>query len=242
MPTCCAAATLSEERLRGPDGTLRDFETLKAPAFDDVRGAGELIARCARLGVGVALDDFGTGYASLTYFRRLPAQVIKVDISFITGMLHNSEDLAIVESVLGLAKAFGRTVVAEGAERAEQAQLLRQMECDDAQGSGISPPLPGEAVLPWLAGFALSGSWKPAENGAQVAPLLEQIARHHAALHFTAGDLLQFVQDRAPAERLEALREHLETQSRKLLQDIRQLRALAAAADHRATRRAPANT
>lgn len=94
------------------------------------------------LGVNFALDDFGTGYSSLTYLRRLQANLIKIDQSFVRDMLSNADDLAIVESIIGLAKLFKRDMIAEGAETIEHGTMLLELGCELAQGYGIAKPMP----------------------------------------------------------------------------------------------------
>ena len=79
-----------------------------------------MISACSELGVSFALDDFGTGYSTLTYLKRLPADVLKIDQSFVREMLDNPEDLTMLEGVLGLATAFRRLAIAEGVETMEQ--------------------------------------------------------------------------------------------------------------------------
>jgi len=97
------------------------------------------------LGISFALDDFGTGYSSLSYLKRLPADTLKIDQSFIRDMLEDPEALAIVEGVIGLTTAFQRTVIAEGVETVEQGVMLMRLGCDLAQGYGIARPMPATA-------------------------------------------------------------------------------------------------
>lgn len=108
--------------------------------------------RLKGLGVGVSIDDFGVGQTSLSYLKRLPADVLKVDRSFVRGVGEDVEDTAIVRMVVGLAHTLGMRVVAEGVESEEQAEQLREMGCDFAQGFLFSKPLPPEEVSNFLAG------------------------------------------------------------------------------------------
>jgi EAL domain-containing protein (putative c-di-GMP-specific phosphodiesterase class I) len=104
------------------------------------------------MGVGISIDDFGTGYSSLAYLKRLPADAIKIDRSFVAGLGEDAEDTAIVGMVIELAHTLGMEVVAEGVETEEQAALLKEMGCDMAQGYHFARPLPPEAVPGFLAG------------------------------------------------------------------------------------------
>lgn len=142
-----------------------ELEVLETSALQDVIQASEVLEACHRLGVSIALDDFGTGYSSLTYLKRLPAHVIKIDRSFVSGMVDDPEDLAIVEGVLSLAKAFGRKVIAEGVETPEHGLMLLQLGCEIAQGYGIARPMPASDLPAWLA------TWRPDPRWAYVEPL-----------------------------------------------------------------------
>jgi diguanylate cyclase (GGDEF)-like protein len=102
--------------------------------------------RLKELGVGVAIDDFGVGYSSLSYLKRLPANILKIDRSFVRGVGEVEEDTAIVRMVIGLAHTLGMKVVAEGIEEWGQATLLAEMGCDMGQGFYFSRPLLAEAV------------------------------------------------------------------------------------------------
>ena len=99
-----------------------------------------------RMGVRVSIDDFGMGYSSLSYLKRLPADALKIDKSFVAGLGEDIEDTAIVRMVIDLAHTFGMEVVAEGVESWAQAELLREMGCDMAQGFCFCEPVPTERI------------------------------------------------------------------------------------------------
>lgn len=127
-----------------------ELEVLETSALDNLETVASVMAECTELGVSFAIDDFGTGYSSLTYLRRLPAQRIKIDQSFVRDMLDDASDLSIVEGVIGLAHSFNRTVVAEGVESDEHCQALLSLGCELAQGYGIARPMPSDALPQWL--------------------------------------------------------------------------------------------
>jgi diguanylate cyclase (GGDEF)-like protein len=106
--------------------------------------------RLHQLGVRLALDDFGTGYSSLSYLRRLPVDVVKIDKTFVLGMATDSGDLAIVRSIVDLARHLGLAAVAEGVETEMTRAMLQEMGCDAAQGFYFSRPLPAERFEAWL--------------------------------------------------------------------------------------------
>lgn len=139
--------------------SLLELEILETAALEDIGSMSKLFAECARLGIQFALDDFGTGYSSLTYFRRLPAEVLKIDQSFVRDMLDDPDDLAIVEGVIGLTQAFRRKVIAEGVETPEHGLVLLQLGCDVAQGYGIARPMPASAVPDWISHFQPDTLW-----------------------------------------------------------------------------------
>ena len=127
-----------------------ELEVLETSALQDVAQASDVINACRALGVNVALDDFGTGYSSLTYLKRLPAETLKIDQSFVRDMYADPEALAILEGVLGLASAFRRQPIAEGVETVETGVMLRHMGCELAQGFAIARPMPAEAMPGWV--------------------------------------------------------------------------------------------
>ncbi|GAB7193322.1 hypothetical protein NUM3379_40310 [Kineococcus sp. NUM-3379] len=108
--------------------------------------APEVLARLNDLGVTLLLDDFGTGYSSLSQLRELPFDVVKVDRSFVGGMLRHRRDRALVQAALSLAGALGMSVIAEGVEEEEQAAALRAAGCPAAQGWLFSRPVPAAAL------------------------------------------------------------------------------------------------
>jgi diguanylate cyclase (GGDEF)-like protein/PAS domain S-box-containing protein len=142
-----------------PPGWL-ELEVLETAALEDMDKAGEIFKQCHALGLSIALDDFGTGYSSLTYFKRLPADTLKIDQVFIRDMLDDPDDMAIVESVVGLTRAFNRQVVAEGLENLSTGNILLQMGCDLAQGYAIAKPMPAADVYSWVETFKADPQWR----------------------------------------------------------------------------------
>lgn len=124
-------------------------EVLESAAIEELNIATDVMKACQARGVRVALDDFGTGYSSLTYLKGLPANIVKIDRSFVIDMLENADDLAIVESVIYLAKRFNKTVVAEGVETTAHIEALHRLGCDILQGYGIAKPMSVENFNVW---------------------------------------------------------------------------------------------
>ncbi len=141
-----------------PPGTL-ELELLETETMNDLSLVAFCIQALDKLGVRVSIDDFGTGYSSLSYLQRLPAQIIKIDQSFVRDMLDNPRDRALVQGIIGLARAFGRDAVAEGVESAAHAVALGEMGCDILQGYGVARPMPADALPTWAAQWALPASF-----------------------------------------------------------------------------------
>jgi diguanylate cyclase (GGDEF)-like protein/PAS domain S-box-containing protein len=133
-----------------PLASWLEIEITESAAHADIEATSALLARCRTLGVSFALDDFGTGYSTLTYLKRLPVDVLKIDRSFVHQMLDDPQDRAIVEGVIGLAGTFGCTVVAEGVESPAQARALLDMGCALGQGNGIAAPMQAAQVGDWI--------------------------------------------------------------------------------------------
>ena len=103
-----------------------------------------------RMGVRISIDDFGMGYSSLSYLKRLPADTLKVDRSFVAGLGEDAEDSAIVQMTIDLAHTLGMRIIAEGVESEEQAEQLKEMGCDLVQGYYFAKPLPPESASEFL--------------------------------------------------------------------------------------------
>lgn len=135
----------------GLDPARLELEVTESAVMGDVEETLGALRRLRSLGVGLAIDDFGTGYSSLSYLSRMPLTTLKVDQSFVRGLGQNPESAAIVNMVLGLAKALNLLTVAEGIETAHHADLLTQAGCNLGQGWLYDKPLPREALAARLA-------------------------------------------------------------------------------------------
>jgi EAL domain-containing protein (putative c-di-GMP-specific phosphodiesterase class I) len=114
----------------------------------------QAVTGLAGMGIRLMIDDFGTGYSSLAYLRRLPVSALKIDKSFVMGMLREENDAVIVRSTIDLGRNLGLEVVAEGVESAELWTRLAALGCDVAQGYHLSPPLPSRDVPGWMEAWA----------------------------------------------------------------------------------------
>lgn len=130
-----------------------EFEIVETSLLRDLDRLAETMNECMRIGVSFALDDFGTGHSSLSYLRRLPAQTLKIDRSFVSGVLDNQSDRALVSGLVGLASNFGHTIVAEGIESRALGSMLLSLGCDCAQGYAIAPPMVPEAFPAWVVAY-----------------------------------------------------------------------------------------
>jgi diguanylate cyclase (GGDEF)-like protein len=137
-----------------------ELEILETSALHDIEEVSRVMHACSKLGVRFALDDFGTGYSSLTYLKRLPAETLKIDQSFVRDMLGDPDDAAIVEGIIGLTVAFRRSVIAEGVETMGHGAMLLSLGCFQAQGYGVARPMPAQEVAPWIHAWASGERWK----------------------------------------------------------------------------------
>jgi len=141
-----------EEALRrsGTPASALEIEVTESLFMDDSADAVAALGQLREMGVHVAIDDFGTGYSAMSYLRRLPVDVLKVDQSFIADMTDSHDARAIAKAIVMLAQTLNKSVVAEGVETAEQAVLLRRWRCHLAQGYYFSRPLPPEGFVELL--------------------------------------------------------------------------------------------
>ncbi|MEL0585860.1 MAG: EAL domain-containing protein [Candidatus Thiodiazotropha sp. (ex. Lucinoma kazani)] len=146
---------ITNQLVTAPAYSDLELEVLETSALDDMLQVSQLMQSCSKIGVSFALDDFGTGYSSLTYLKNLPATQLKIDQSFVRDMLDDPEDLAILEGILGLARAFRRQAIAEGVETLAHGEMLLQLDCELAQGYSIAKPMPANELIDW------SKTWQP---------------------------------------------------------------------------------
>jgi diguanylate cyclase (GGDEF)-like protein len=132
------------------DPSRIELEITESAVMDEPERACLMLNRLSGMGFRLAIDDFGTGYSSFSYLKRMPVNTIKIDKSFVLGMLNDASDTAIVRTSVGLAHSLGLQFVAEGVETAEMLDSLRGLACDCAQGNYLSRPLSGDALIEWL--------------------------------------------------------------------------------------------
>jgi diguanylate cyclase (GGDEF)-like protein len=143
-------ARLAEHEV-GPE--FLEVEITETALIADPRRAQVQLQRLRDRGVRVSLDDFGQGYTSLAQLGNLPLAELKIDRSFVAGMLTNSNDRTIVSTVIDLGHKFGLDVVAEGAESADVLQALVELGCDTAQGFALAPALPADELTTWIGHY-----------------------------------------------------------------------------------------
>ena len=123
------------------------LEVTESALMTDAVGSARILGRLRDAGVGVAIDDFGTGYSSMAYLRRLPANELKIDRSFVSDMLADVRARKLVGSMIDVSHHLDMTAVAEGVEDADTLALLRAMGCDHAQGFHIARPAPPHLAI-----------------------------------------------------------------------------------------------
>jgi diguanylate cyclase (GGDEF)-like protein len=129
---------------------LLQVEVTESAVMADPARALQILTRLHEMGIRIAIDDFGTGYSSLAYLKKLPADEIKIDKSFVRDMPGNADDVTIARSVIDLDHNLGLSVVAEGVEDRAVWDQLAGMGCDLAQGYYLSRPIPAAALTSWV--------------------------------------------------------------------------------------------
>jgi EAL domain-containing protein (putative c-di-GMP-specific phosphodiesterase class I) len=145
-----AEVVSSALRSSGLHGNRLTLELTESAIVQDPARAIRVFEALKALDTTVAMDDFGTGYSSLAYLQRLPIDVLKIDRSFVTGMMSDPDSIAIVRAVLSLADALGMSTTAEGVETVELATTLAALGCASGQGFYFAKPLePNSALAFW---------------------------------------------------------------------------------------------
>ncbi len=130
------------------------LEITESSVLDDPRRTGEVLDRLRALGVRISIDDFGTGYSSMSYLRSLPVDEVKIDRTFVSDLMNQPGDEAIVHAIVTLAGKLGLETVAEGVEDAATWKRLADMGCTRIQGYYLSRPMPHADLPAWLEGAA----------------------------------------------------------------------------------------
>lgn len=140
-------------RSNGVEPESIGLELTETGIMHDPVQAAEIIQELTAAGFILTIDDFGTGYSSLSYLKRFPVNGLKIDLSFIRDMLVDTNDHAIVNTIIAMARIMGLQTLAEGVETAAQAQRLRELGCEEAQGYHFGRPVPpAQFAEQWLAG------------------------------------------------------------------------------------------
>ncbi|AXR08274.1 putative bifunctional diguanylate cyclase/phosphodiesterase [Salinimonas sediminis] len=139
---------------------LIELELTETALVADISRASATLETIRSMGCMIAIDDFGTGYSSLGYLKALPADFIKIDRSFVSGMLESDDDRSIVASTVSMVRGMGLTVVAEGIETMAQYNMLDQFGCHQGQGYLFSPPIPQNKLWDQLNKSLDAGVWK----------------------------------------------------------------------------------
>ena len=123
-----------------------ELEITETVAMDNVKESVKVLDELKAIGVQLSIDDFGTGYSSLEHLRRMPIDLLKIDMSFIKNIVENPDDRKIVSTIIGIAHGFNSEVIAEGVESIEQLKLLTSLGCDKVQGFFFSKPVPASEL------------------------------------------------------------------------------------------------
>jgi EAL domain-containing protein (putative c-di-GMP-specific phosphodiesterase class I) len=153
------AVNVSPVQLRDPDFAARflsaagwqskggggvDIEITEGALLEDSVGLTHTLQALRTAGAQISIDDFGTGYSSLSRLSKLPVDTLKIDRSFVSGLVGDESSQAVVSTIVALARAFKLSTVAEGVETVEQLEILRALGCEQSQGYLHGRPVPAE--------------------------------------------------------------------------------------------------
>jgi EAL domain-containing protein (putative c-di-GMP-specific phosphodiesterase class I) len=137
-----------------------ELELTEQTLVKDIEHTIVMMDSLKEIGFSFAIDDFGTGYSSLAYIKKMPIDIIKIDKSFVFGMLENHADYQIIMSTIAMVKNLGLTVIAEGVETAAQLRSLTENKCDLIQGYYFSKPVPEIDLIEFIQEYTNNGYWK----------------------------------------------------------------------------------
>ncbi|MBU2879084.1 MULTISPECIES: putative bifunctional diguanylate cyclase/phosphodiesterase [Alteromonadaceae] len=151
-----------EEKIKssGLKPSLIELELTERTLVSDIQRTNEIMQRLIDKGFLISIDDFGTGYSSLSYLKTMPANFIKIDRAFIDGMLSNDADRQIVAATVSMVQNLKMKVIAEGIEEQLQIDLLKQFDCNMAQGFYIAKPIPEDLLFEELQKYCKNGIWQ----------------------------------------------------------------------------------
>ncbi len=135
------------------DPSQVEFEITETISMSNIENTLRILHELKDIGVSIAIDDFGTGYSSLSYLKKFPIDTLKVDQSFVMGIVDNEDDRIIAQTIISMAHSLGFKTVAEGVETEEHVEILENMDCDILQGYYYSKPIDKEKFIDFLKEF-----------------------------------------------------------------------------------------
>jgi EAL domain-containing protein (putative c-di-GMP-specific phosphodiesterase class I) len=139
------------------DPRLLAIEITESAVMEDVEESAEKLARLREIGIQIHVDDFGTGYSSLSYLHRFPITAVKIDRSFVEGLVGEPESADVVKAIVSIAESLDFDVIAEGVEGDGHVARLEELRCRYGQGHFLSPPLDADALEAWADARARRG-------------------------------------------------------------------------------------
>jgi diguanylate cyclase (GGDEF)-like protein len=159
------ATVLDATAAAGVAANVLQVEITETAVMADPQRVKTIVERLHSMGVSVAIDDFGAGYTSLSYLKTLAAKSLKIDRGFITHLLTHAADEAVVRNVINLAHDLGMSTVAEGVETSAVWEKLSELGCDEIQGYVLTPPVPADKIVTWLADHTAANHGRPSPEG-----------------------------------------------------------------------------